>query len=241
MNPRFPLQLIRIQAKTLFVLNSNDRMLTLREPDHDDSERRPAPRFFMGRTLEGNLWRFRHDLPDTFINGLTDFCQREPVANSLADPPQYRADIRTILESHFPITKEYRGPAYLVPDRIQPPKNIVSVNQDNAFLLEANFPWALKSNSIQRNYPISAAVEQGSAVSICFCSRLSSWAAEAGVETVPAHRNQGYGSAVISGWASEIQRRGLIALYSTSWENNASQRISAKIGMSLYGENWWLD
>ena len=242
MNPGSPLNLIRIQIKTLFDYTSDERLLTLREPDRDESERRPAPRFFMGRTQEGNLWRFRQELPDNLVNALADICQREPAANSLAKPPQYRADIRAILENHAPITKEYRGPAFSIPDPIQPAANILTITKDNAYLLKKYFSWAYpyKMDSNLGNSPITAAVHKGNAVAICFCSRLSSWAAEAGVETVAAYRNQGFGSAVVTGWASEIQQRGLIALYSTSWENKASQRIAAKIGMVQYGENWWL-
>jgi len=242
MKPDSARQLIHIQANTLFILNSDDRLLALREPDRDDSGRSPVPRFFMARSLEGNLWRFRHDLPETHVRELADICQREPVANNLVKPPQYRAEIRAILETHTPITQEYRGPAYWIPDRIQPPANIVTVSKENAYLLEQHFPWAFKYKMGENlsDSPITAAVHQDHAVSIGFCARLSAWAAEAGVETVADYRNQGFGSAVVSGWASEIQRLGLVALYSTSWENAASQRIAAKIGMDLYGENWWI-
>lgn len=83
-----------------------------------------------------------------------------------------------------------------------------------------------------------AAVVQGNAVSICYCARLTTLAAEAGVETVEAACEQGYASAAVAAWASVVRRRGLLPLYSTSWTNAASRGVARKLGMVCYGEDW---
>jgi len=238
MNPSSALQLIDIQVSTLFVCDADGRLWYIREPGYEESELDPAPRFFMGRTLKGNIWRFRHDLPVALLCELEQLCRIESIAVNLADQSHNATAIRAALNAHAPITIEERGPAYLIPEVISATVNVVLISEANAHFLETNFSWTLTSRSGFRIGPLTAAVVQGSAVSICHCARLTPWAAEAGVETAEAFRGQGYASAVVAGWASAVRQRGLVPLYSTSWENVASQGVARKLGMVLYGEDW---
>jgi hypothetical protein len=229
-----------IQIPTLFVCNADGRLRYIREPGYEEAELDPAPRFFMGRTLQGNVWRFRHDLPDALIQDLEQLCRTEPMAGNLADPPHNAAAIRAALHAYEPVTQEERGPAYWIPEGVQASVEAVLISEANVQLLEAHFPWKITSRSNFKIGPILAAVAQGSAVSICYCARLTSQAAEAGVETVEAFRGHGHASAVVAGWASAIRQRGLIPFYSTSWENVASQGVARRLGMVCYGEDWWI-
>jgi GNAT acetyltransferase len=238
MNPRPELRLLDLQISTLFVCDAEGRLRSIREPGYEESELDPAPRFFMGRTLQGNIWRFRHDLPDALGRELEELCRTEPIAGNLADPPHNAVAIRAALHTHAPITLEERGPAYWIPDGVQAPAQVVLISEATAHLLADNFPWKLTARAGLQTGPLTAAVAQGSAVSICFCARLTPWAAEAGVETVAAFRGQGYASAVVAGWASAVRQRGLVPLYSTSWENVASQGVARKLGMVRYAEDW---
>jgi hypothetical protein len=238
MNRRSDRHLIATQISTLFVCDADGRLRYIREPGYAESELDPAPRFFMRRTLQGNVWRFRHDLPDALVRDLEGSCRTEPTAVNLADPPHTAAAIRAALHAHAPITAEERGPAYWIPDGVQASAEVVLISEANAHLLAANFPWKLTSRSGLKVGPLTAAVSQGRAVSICFCARLTPWAAEAGVETMAAFRGRGYASAVVAGWASAVRQRGLIPLYSTSWENVASQGVARKLGMVRYAEDW---
>jgi hypothetical protein len=240
MNPHTDLQLMEIQIPTLFVCDADGRLRYIYEPGYEEAELDPAPRFFMGRTRQGNVWRFRHDLPDALVRDLEALCRTEPVAVHPADPPHNAAAIRAALHAHAPLTQIERGPAYWIPDGVQAPAEVVLISEANAQLLEANFPWKLTSRAGFKTGPLMAAVAHGSAVSICYCARLTPWAAEAGVETVEAFRGQGYASAVVAGWASAIRQQGLLPLYSTSWENMASQGVARKLGMVCYGEDWWI-
>jgi len=240
LKPHSNLQLIDIQIPTLFVCDTEGRLRYIREPDYEEAELDPAPRFFMGRTLQGNVWGFRHDLPDVLVHDLEQLCRTEPIAVNLEDQPHNAAAIRAVLHAHTPLTEEERGPAYWIPENIQAHGEAVLISEANAQLLEAHFPWKITSRSNFKTGPIMAAVAQGSAVSICFCARLTSQAAEAGVETVEAFRGQGYASVAVAGWASAIRQRGLLPLYSTSWENVASQGVARRLGMVRYGEDWWI-
>jgi len=54
-------------------------------------------------------------------------------------------------------------------------------------------------------------------------------------------RGRGYATAAVAVWATAVRRRGLLPLYSTSWENVASQRVAAKVGAVSYGEDWEIE
>ncbi len=232
------LQLIDFQIDALFVCDADRRIKYIREPGYEESELEPGPRFFMGRTLQGNVWRVRHGLPDGLVGELEALARAEPIAENLAHPPQTAAAIQVTLHTHAPITHEERGPAYWIPDTVPAPPVAVLISEVNAHVLDANFAWTRRSRSGLKTGPLAAAVVQDSAVSICFCARLTGEAAEAGVESVEAFRGQGYASAAVARWAFAIRERGLIPLYSTSWQNVASQGVARKLGMVQYADDW---
>jgi RimJ/RimL family protein N-acetyltransferase len=232
-----PNELIDIQISALFVSDAPGRLRYIREPGYEEAELDPAPRFFMGRTLHGNVWRFRHDLPAAVVQAVDQVCRTEPIAVNLIDPPQHAMAIRA-LNKHTPITHEERGPAYWIPEGVHASADAVLISEANAHLLAAHFPWTLSSRSNFRTRPLVATVVQGKAVSICFCARIIAVAAEAGVETVEAFRGHGYGSATVARWAGILHQRGMIPLYSTTWENKASQAIARKLGMVHYADDW---
>ncbi|HET9222903.1 MAG TPA: GNAT family N-acetyltransferase [Roseiflexaceae bacterium] len=224
------LQLMEIQAETLYRYDADGRMLCVNEPGDPQ-----ADRFFMGRTLQGNLWRFRYDLPAAIVEQLEALCRAEPVSAELASPPLHYQAIRAVLQSHAPIEGEYRGPAYRVPDNVQPPAGITLIAEANQELLER---WFMDWLPVDPDQTVAAVVEEQAAVAVCFCSRLTDHAAEAGIETAAPFRRRGYAAAAVAGWAAEMRRRGRIALYSTSWDNLASQGVARRLGMRMYGEDW---
>ncbi|WP_019586959.1 GNAT family N-acetyltransferase [Deinococcus apachensis] len=236
-------ELMELQTSALFVSDRDGRLRFIREPGYEENELDPAPRLFMGRTPEGNVWRFRHDLPADLVRELEDLCRAEPVLpgfTTAADEPRNAASIRDVLAAHTPITAEERGPAYRVPGGVPVPENVVLISEDNAHLLEAHFPWKITSRASFRFAPIAAAVKQGSAVSICFCARLTQDAAEAGVETAEAFRRRGHAGAAVARWAAAMRQLGRLPLYSTHWSNVASQAVARRLGLVRYGEDWWI-
>lgn len=200
-----------------------------------------APRFYMGRTHRGNRWRFRHDLPADVVEELDRLCCTEPVTTDLANPPRGYAAIRAVLQRHSPVMQDYRGPAYWIAEDTQPWSPVVLITEANVELVRAGFPWILSLPRDKDVGPIAAVIEQGYAVSVCYCSRRPAQATEAGVETLPAFRGRGYATDAVAGWAAEVRRLGIVPLYSTSWDNRASQRIAQKLRMVLYGEDWSIE
>ena len=239
MNLETAVQLMTIHVATLFGCDTDGRLLFIREPW---SRPRAPPRFFMGRTPKGNVWHFRHDFPDELTRELEVLCRSEPLANHLMRPPGIATAIRAALRAHGPVTREERGPAYLITESVKTPTDAVVITKGNRHLLEIGFPWMLRHILPDIDIgPVTAAVKNGSAVSICFCARLSRLAAEAGVETLEAMRGRGYATAAVAAWAAAVRERGLLPLYSTSWENVASQRVARKLGIVCYGEDWWIE
>lgn len=227
------LQLLEIQINTLFLIDPEGRLQSINEPGTP-----LAPRFFMGRTSTHNLWRVRHDLPVELVGQLNKLCRSAPPCSLLPSQPEQYLAIRQLLVDKASSVSEYRGPAYWLPTISQVPSQVMLLSQAQADCVRDTFPWLVSWLANPTNGPVAAVIEQGQAVSVCFCSRLTQGAAEAGVNTLEAFRGKGYASATVAAWAAAIQYTQRIALYSTSCENQASQNVAKKLGAVVYAEDW---
>ncbi len=223
------LELMEIHVEVLFIHDQNGRLASINK-----LEKPPAPRFFLGRTAEGNLWRFRHDLPVDVVAELKALCASEPVMPDLRMPPVHLESYRDVLATHGEIQRDYMGPVYRFPDEIAHPGDAVRITVDNGDLLRPGFADMVPELGLD-NTLVFAVVEGGRAVSICCNARTSSRAAGAGVETLEEHRGRGYAARAVAGWALTVRELGLVPLYDTWWENVASQRVAEKLGLILYG------
>jgi hypothetical protein len=187
MNRPSDLALLAWQIEALYRVDSAGRLLAVNEPG-PEAEQPPAPRFFLGRTTQGNLWRFRHDLPADLTAALDERCRQEPVTADLTQPPQQAEAIRTLLHDHAPIASEYQGPAFWIPEATThaAPATVIRLARENQHLLATTLPELLSWSWLQVRSPALATVVDGQAVAICFCARLTDHVAEAGVETAPA-------------------------------------------------------
>ncbi|MCB0109967.1 MAG: GNAT family N-acetyltransferase [Caldilineaceae bacterium] len=229
------IDLMSVHRTTLFRQDTNNRLGAINEPGFPD-----PPRFWMGRTVQGNQWRFHHALPPETVATLEELCQAEPVPTDLRQPPQNAAAIKSALNRHAPIQSDYRGPAYWVPRAGDSPHQATLITSTNAELLHRHFADLLEPDTYHLLGPVAAVVVDGCAVSACFCSRIPGRATEAGVNTHPDYRGRGYATAAVAGWAAAVYEQGCLPLYSTSWENLASQAVARKLGMICYGEDWSL-
>lgn len=227
------LQLLEIHINTLFLADSDGRLWSNNEPDTP-----PAPRFFMGRTSNDNLWRIRYDLPDELLLDLNHLCRSERYPSLFTSQSEYRQAIRKMLANHAPIVSEDCGPAYWLPTISQVPPHVMLLSEAQVHFVRDTFPWLVSWLANPANGPVAAVIEQGSAVSVCFCSRITPRAAEAGVNTLEAFRGKGYATAAVAGWTAAVQQSQRIALYSTSWENGVSRSVAKKLNAVLYGEDW---
>jgi hypothetical protein len=219
-------ELMRVRVETGFTYDGRGRMLRTNEPDG-----RPAPRLFLGRTRSGYIYRLGHAVPDVLARRLAEVIEREPFAGAVRMPPAGVDAVREALAGHAPIAGEGGGPAYRFPDALVRPPDVIPITADDAHLVQDTFPWVILAGW----QPCFAMVRDGAAVSVCFSSRIGTQAAEAGVNTLPEFRGRGYAAAVTAAWGAAIRDRRLIPLYSTAWDNLASQGVARRVGLSMFG------
>lgn len=222
---------MKIQTETLFVHDNNGKMTFVNDPTEPAT--RLAPRFFLGITTSGFVYRFRHDLPLLLTTQLEELIQSKQPPNNLKKTTIDTADIEDLLNTHKPIERIWNGPTYYFPKPLSVSPNVVRADKNNAHLFNATFPeMIVELDDIQ---PCMAYVVEGNAVSVCQTVRRSSRADEAGLDTLEKYRGQGYGPLAAAGWAEKIKAEGKIPFYSTSWKNQSSQRVAEKLGLVQFG------
>jgi hypothetical protein len=163
---------------------------------------------------------------------LVALARTEPTVAEFSDEPIHAASYRALLAA----TNE-SGPAFVFPVTTAAAGEVVAITDLSQ--LTHHFPgWS--SEEIRDRSPILGIVENGNAVSVCFCARRSSAAAEAGLETAPDYRGRGFGALVAATWARAILESGRLPIYSTSWTNAASLAVARKLGLHMCASDWSL-
>ncbi len=223
--------LMGIYADTCFTYDARGRMLRSNEPREE--ARRPAPRLYLGRTRAGHVVRFGAAVPEALARRLQAIIDGQSPVGDLHAPPVAPAELREALARQAPITMESEGPAYRFPASIARPGEVVRLADANRALVRETYPWLYEELADWQ--PCFAVVRDGAAVSVCFSSRIGAEAAAAGVETLPAFRGRGYAAAVTAAWGAAVREAGRIPLYSTAWENLASQGVARRVGLIIFG------
>jgi hypothetical protein len=231
--PLSDLALAEIQAEALFTFDESGRLCTINEPGG-----LAAPRLFVSVTGVGAIVRYRCDLSTEVIEEIGALLSAGSFKRDSAPGVELVSRISGPLSRIAPVSAVYAGPAYRFPERPATPDGLVPVTRDNAGVLTGDLAGLRAVLEARR--PCFAAVRDGRAVSVCYSSRRSTRAAEAGVETLPAYRGQGLAGAVTAAWAAAVQGEGLLPLYSTSWDNLASQAVARKLGLIQYAAEFHL-
>jgi RimJ/RimL family protein N-acetyltransferase len=230
--PLTDLDWMALQVRALYVHDAEGR-LESQNLAHDPGS--PAPYFFFGRTRHGNLWRFRNTLPRTLVIELARLAAAEPTVGDLESDPERLAVMLEKLREHAPVEAVWRGPAFRFSELPASSEGVVALSDDNADLIAGAFPDLYRS--LRERLPCCAVVEDGRAVSVCYCATRPDLAVEAGVDTLPAHRRRGFAVRATAGWAREVIRRGLVPLYSCAADNRASQGVARRLGLIHYGSD----
>jgi RimJ/RimL family protein N-acetyltransferase len=164
----------------------------------------------------------------------------EPVAADLSQPPRCLPALQAALARDAPLAGTWSGPAWRFPAEIPASEQeAVRVTTANDDLVRPVFP--LLANDLPWCQPCLAIVADGRLASLCFSSRNTPIAAEAGVNTVEEFRGRGFAPAVVAAWAQAVRAEGRIPLYSTSWNNPASRSVARKLGLLLYGADFSIE
>jgi RimJ/RimL family protein N-acetyltransferase len=218
-------ELIRVQIETLFTQDAHGRLVRVNEPNG-----KPAPRFFLGTTASGNEWRVRHDVDEAIMSELDALARTEPIAEVA---PRDSTKYQELLARVAPIDDVWSGPAYWFAGALPDAAPAVAISRENADLLRPHLEeWLV---DVGYREAMFAVVVDGHAVSIAASVRTSRTADEVGVETAPAYRGLGYARQAVIAWARAVRSMKRIALYSTSWENVASQALARSLGLTMYG------
>lgn len=226
------LELLAMHVRALYTQDSDARLLTVNQWNGGT-----APRFFLGRTKGGNVWRFRNDLPAALTVALAQACRSEPPLGSSEARPAHYSEYLRLLEAHKAVEWIASGPAYLLTafETARDP-SVVAIDSTNAFLLRGGLEdWI---DDVPHRRPFFTMLEEGRAVAVCASVRITALAHEAGVATLPAYRRQGHATAVVSAWAAAVEAIGAIPLYSTAWENTSSQALARRFRPRLYGADF---
>lgn len=224
---------MKIQVEVLFTRDENGHLQHINEPTGDV---KPAPRFFFGYTNEGSICKFRHDLPGTIVAQLKEVAAAEPLPMNSRKTPKNHRQFKDILLRHSPIERVWMGPAYRFPEHIIPPTNVVRLSYENVGLLKGDL--ADIRPELDSPHPCLAIIEDSQVVSICRSVRASARAHEAGVDTLTGYRRRGHATSVIAAWALALRALNCIPLYSTSWDNVASQGVARRLGLVQYGVDY---
>ncbi len=196
----------------------------------------PAPRFLLVRSREGNVRRFRYDLPEHTVRRLEELATSEPAPDDLEGGPRNLEAYLEVLREDGELGSVESGLDFRFPEELPAPTNVTRVARANLHLLR---PIMGELEDIARDFeegePYVAVIEGGAAVSVCFSSRLTDRAACAGLETFEEYRGRGYAPAVVAEWARAVRATGRIPLYGTSWDNLASRAVARKLGLIQYG------
>ena len=225
------LSLMKIQVGTLFVHNHDGRLRFINEPYRPEDH--SAPVVFIGRTRCGSVVRFRYDVPEVICKRVQTVIQAQSLSDNLYESPSYLATVKDLLASYITADQQWMGPAYRFPGSLEVSSEVVRIDRSTAYLLEFGFSDLIPE--LDHCQPVVAIVEGDKAVSVCQSVRKSEEAEEAGVDTLLSHRGKGYAGQAVAGWAGVVREQGRIPLYSTSWDNKASQRVAEKLGLRLYG------
>ncbi|MFO1443868.1 GNAT family N-acetyltransferase [Bacillus sp. Bva_UNVM-123] len=215
------LELMEHHVNVLFKHDTENRVTVVNEPPYDK-----APRIFVGVTNLGSVIRYSNALDESLVEKLEQVIGTEPGANL--------GEVINVLSIYRPLSNFWIGLAYVFPnERDTAHTQAIQVTHENKELLKPYYPYTFKD--FEYKQPCFVMVEDNFPVSICCSARKTTNADEASLFTHEDYRGRGYGIDVTNAWAAAVQKQGRIALYSTSWDNFASQSVAKKLKLLQYG------
>jgi hypothetical protein len=223
-------ELMRMHVEALFTRDARGDLVRVNEPNGAI-----APRFFLGRTRDGAMWWFRHDVPPDVRAELEAAIRVAEGQGSAIDTPIDPAPHQAILARSATVERTEVGPAFSFPESLARAADATRVTDANAELLALHLsPWL---PDVQLSQPLFVVTCDGHAVSVCGSVRQTGNAYEAGVETAVAYRRHGFAAHAVAAWAATVRAMSRVPLYSTSWANTASQAVARKLGLIQFGND----
>jgi RimJ/RimL family protein N-acetyltransferase len=219
-----------LHVEALFTHDAEGHLVRVNEPHGA-----PAPRFFLGRTVDGAVRRFRHDVDRDLRRELEAASEHDVLPEHSLDSPTSPSRYENILARFAPVQRTWVGPAFCFPQELPTTIGTIVVTEENAQLLHPLLhEWI---PDVRPSQPMVALTVDGHAVAVCCSVRRTSMAHEAGVETAPPYRGRGYAAQVVTAWARAVRAMGRVPLYSTSWQNEASRAVARTLALIRFGSD----
>jgi hypothetical protein len=221
---------MRWHVEALFTHDDAQRLLRVNDPGGA-----PAPRFFLGHTVHGPVWRARADIGADVFDALERAVTRETARPHDIGVPIDASPFAEILEREAPVQRISCGPAFAFPDGLPAATNTVLVNEANVERLRLHLAdWIPDLGPCD---PMMMLEVEGHAVSLCASVRRTPAAHEAGVETAKPFRGRRYAPQVVTSWAAAVREMGFVPLYSTYWQNEASRAVARQLSLIQFGND----
>jgi GNAT superfamily N-acetyltransferase len=221
---------MRLHIEALFTHDSSGDLLSVNEPGGA-----PAPRFFLGRTVDGLVRRFRHDVDHHLRQELEAASEIDVLHDAILRSPTNPSRYEAILARTEVVKKVWSGPAFCFRRELPATNGTIVVTEENARLLEPLLHEWIPDARL--NQPLLALMVDGTAVAVCCSGRRTPMADEAAIETAPPYRGRGYAAQVVAAWAGAVRELGRVPLYSTSWENERSLAVARKLSLIPFGSD----
>ena len=211
------------------VLELVDRMIG---PDTHGRLTGAGPHLYVFRTTDAVLCRVHVDLSA----GVAESLERIALAKRgrQRDWPQEYGQYLAVLASVGPVKAVRAGLLYRIVD--PPPGTATRITRANANLLRDGLDeWA---PDVDAGRLIYAAIVDGRAVSICASVNEVDGAHEAGVETLPSHRQKGLAAHAVAAWAGAVLRMNATPFYGATFDNLASQGVARRLAMEVVGSEF---
>ncbi len=220
----------RLQLETLYIADARGRIVSTREPHPS-----PGATFVFIRGESQCAWAARTDVADDVARELDRLASDEPPTAAWDRPLRHGERYSSLLRGRI-----RSGPAFAFPEAL-PDVGHVDVITDEAELSHHFAGWLPGEIAAGRSPVLAIRDDEGYPISICFCARRSSTAAEAGIETAAAFRGRGYSPRVALSWARHVRALELVPMYSTDWSNAASLAVARKLRLIQFATDFNVD
>lgn len=213
-------RLMNMHIDVLYQQTAAGKLTVINEPPFEE-----APLLFLGLTKDGVIQKYSENVDDLLKKRLKDVIttQQDELLVGLINQISKRVGLHAFS----------MGPTYVFPEVKEIEEQVIVITEDNKELLKEDFRFTFLDFQVKQ--PCTVIIEDGRVVSLCCSARQSNEAAEASVYTMSNYRGKGFGTAVTKAWAQQVQVLGKTALYSTTWDNFASQGVTRKLGLRQYG------
>jgi hypothetical protein len=226
--------MLRLELETLWVTDERARLLRARTVDW-----RPAPLLAVASGTDAMVWAASATIADDVAGQINEVLAAEeppPVQPGVGWRPSTAGILLELLGRQGAVGPIERGPSFVLVDPPDLHEGIECWTSSDVDIsgLAGLMPDDDRGGLVA---PWAVAMVDGVVAAVCETARSTPASVEAGVWTYEAYRRRGLGAAVTAAWTRLAAER--TVFYSTSFDNEASQRIAGRLALRPLAQ-WWL-